>query len=168
MTWHEHLTLEVEATFRSLSGAQHWDSLNEAIYAQNIRRAEWRSRRRPRTTAYDRKYGREHQRLRYRRLKQTIVAVRVCVHCRRFFALTAYREMKGAGRSCGRLCASNNQAHAYLVEYAGDRLSVTAWCVRLGISRNTFKSRRIRGLSIHDALFVPICTEKSRVARSAA
>jgi hypothetical protein len=169
MTWHDDISLEVAATFRSLSGRP-YEALCEAMWLAHIESLE--AKRESFRDAYSRLPERQTMRRRYAaskaRARTRVVAVRVCSVCRKPYTMTAWDHANGrkcrrttCSRQCGLLASGRHQLH----KLNGRRDTLHGWCVAYGLAENTVRHRmRKLGMTLKQALLVP----KMRGGRKAA
>jgi hypothetical protein len=164
MSWHEHLSLEVAATFNELSGGRHYERLQEAMWlGRLVDQERERLRHIDRwSSAVHRAYYRIMRRSWRKRARKTVVAIRCCPICARMYELTLFVRAEGKTNACSPPCRRLLAGKWPLYRIGREQSTLTGWAKRYGVDVETVRWRVKKGWSIQDALATPAAPPSER------
>lgn len=158
MTFGADELVRIEGEFLTLSGADVWDRVEDALWLRRqVEHANWSEHGQWwRKTTVGKQTAAASSRKNRARLKTVVVAVAACKGCGKLFERTAYHEQYGRGRVCSSACRGRSRANIELVTLGGESMSLARWAERFGVPLKTVCRRRKLGWSVVAALQTPV------------
>lgn len=151
------LRLEVEAEFRRLQRAPHWERIADAFWLETRKRfVDWSEHGQWwRRTRAGKTYQRDYAKQSAIAAQQVMVAIVACESCGQLFRRSLYQQRRGHGRVCSAACRGRARTNVEMVAIDGRSLPLSRWAEQYGIALGTVWARIKRGWDVQRALSTP-------------